>query len=263
LLRLIDPVTALPVTSVTVPEGVYTANSDGTITFDPNPNYAGTATPVTYRVTDSLGQSDTATYTPTVNPPRDPAANPDTTSGWVGMPQGTDLVTNDSSDASTSLIRESVRLCVPVNSISIPSVASQVVGSVVAQFSDCIATTVIVPGVGEYVVENGLTTFTPELNFVGRPSPIGYLIRDLNNRVAYSTYTPEVLMPARPSPAQPAAINPLTVKNAVATYLIEKLPKTGAGNFSFALSLMFVLALIGTGLLIHAKRSQRIRLDLG
>ncbi len=53
--------------TLTVPgQGSYTVQTDGSVTFTPATNYAGTATPVTYRVTDSYGQTATATLTETV-----------------------------------------------------------------------------------------------------------------------------------------------------------------------------------------------------
>lgn len=55
--------------SVVIPgEGTYTVNSSGVITFTPLPNFTGTATPITYSVTDSLGQTVRSTYTPTIIP---------------------------------------------------------------------------------------------------------------------------------------------------------------------------------------------------
>jgi LPXTG-motif cell wall-anchored protein len=230
LLRLIDPDTGNPVTSVTVTEGVYTANSDGTITFDPNPNYAGTATPVTYQVTDSLGQSDTATYTPTVNPP--PAPTNSTSSGGLNQIQIHRVILNEG---------EYLMLWDPAANGGVGAFSKSVV-----KLAN-----------GTYEIVPGGIKFTPNLDFTGIAEPVTYQVTDSMGYSATATHTPAVSRPAGPP-----AVDPLTVKNAVATYLIEKLPKTGAGNFSFALSLMFVLALIGTGLLIHAKRSQRIRLDL-
>ncbi|MSZ56128.1 MAG: hypothetical protein F2594_02215, partial [Actinobacteria bacterium] len=56
-------------TTLTVPnEGTYTVNSDGTVTFDPLPNYVGTATPVQYQISDTQSRARTATITPTVTP---------------------------------------------------------------------------------------------------------------------------------------------------------------------------------------------------
>jgi len=64
-------------TSLTIAgQGTYTVNSDGTITFDPLPGFTGTATPVTYSVTDSVGQKSSTTITPSVSAPGAPVANP-------------------------------------------------------------------------------------------------------------------------------------------------------------------------------------------
>jgi CshA-type fibril repeat protein len=55
--------------SLTVPgEGVYTVNSDGTVTFDPFPSFVGTATSVQYQISDTQSRTTTATITPTVTP---------------------------------------------------------------------------------------------------------------------------------------------------------------------------------------------------
>ncbi len=57
-------------------QGTYTVVSDGTITFDPVSSFTGTATPVTYSVTDSVGQKTATTITPTVLVPVAPVAKP-------------------------------------------------------------------------------------------------------------------------------------------------------------------------------------------
>lgn len=81
LLRLIDPNTGNAVTSVTTVDGTFTANGDGTITFAPTAGFDGEANSVTYRVTDSLGQTATATYTPTVTNPPGVPGTPTATAG--------------------------------------------------------------------------------------------------------------------------------------------------------------------------------------
>jgi hypothetical protein len=48
---------------------VYTIDADKNVVFTPEPGFVGTATPVTYQITDSLGRSVTTTYTPTIVPP--------------------------------------------------------------------------------------------------------------------------------------------------------------------------------------------------
>jgi CshA-type fibril repeat protein len=73
-------------TSLFVPgQGTYTVNSNGTVTFDPLPNYVGTATAVKYQISDTQGRARTATITPTVTP--SPRAIPDTTRDYVNITQ--------------------------------------------------------------------------------------------------------------------------------------------------------------------------------
>jgi CshA-type fibril repeat protein len=190
--------------SVTVPEGVYSVNTtNGTISFTPVTGFIGVATPITYRITDSLGQSATATYTPTVNPPVAPVANPDTTSGWIGIAQGIDLLTNDTNDASTQLDRTSTRLCSPADSQPTPDT---VVTPEVTP--NCVSTSVIINGVGKYELTNGVMKFTPESDYFGKPEPLTYVVSDLNGLAASSTYTPEVLMPTKPLAVPDTSVGP-------------------------------------------------------
>ncbi|MDR7212741.1 Ig-like domain-containing protein, partial [Flavobacterium piscis] len=64
----LDPATAGIQTTFTVTgEGTYTVDNTGTVTFTPVLNYNGTATPISYTVSDNLGLvSNTATLTITI-----------------------------------------------------------------------------------------------------------------------------------------------------------------------------------------------------
>ncbi|KGM09456.1 hypothetical protein N869_07060, partial [Cellulomonas bogoriensis 69B4 = DSM 16987] len=72
-----------PATTVTVTgQGTYALDGT-TVTFSPVHGFAGTATAVSYRLTDAYGQTAEATYTPTVAAPA-PPATADLTSQGVG-----------------------------------------------------------------------------------------------------------------------------------------------------------------------------------
>ena len=61
---------------LTVPgQGFWAMAADGSVTFVPDPAYAGTTTPAAYQVVDGSGQTATATLVVTVRP--GPAGNPD------------------------------------------------------------------------------------------------------------------------------------------------------------------------------------------
>jgi CshA-type fibril repeat protein len=71
-LRLCRPADSPPActqrTVVIAGEGTYQVNDDGTVTFTPEPDFVGVATPISYVVTDMLGQSVSASIHPTVTP---------------------------------------------------------------------------------------------------------------------------------------------------------------------------------------------------
>ena len=159
-------------------QGTYTVNADGTVTFDPLPNFTGTATPVTYQITDTYGSPRTTsgTITPTVTPR--PAASADTSLDLLNIPQSKNPLANDSAgSASIPLVASSVRLC--LSGQTPPT---------------CNATSVAVTG-GTYSVNQttGIVTFTPALNFSGTATPVTYQVSDTLNQVASTTYTPTVI----------------------------------------------------------------------
>jgi CshA-type fibril repeat protein len=198
---LIDPVTSVCSTSVTIPgEGTYTIDqATGVVTFvsevvvyDPTgSNIApGPKTPVSYRVTDALGRTATSTLTPVI--PQPPVANPDVSTGVQGAIQTISPVGNDrpGGAASTTLY---------------PDTRTQTPSGIFLCAAnepppDCKATTVTIPNVGTLTVAaNGLVTFTPEPDFIGTTPPIGYQIPDNLGQKAYSTITITVLPPPAPS----------------------------------------------------------------
>ncbi|PWD50840.1 hypothetical protein C8046_09445 [Serinibacter arcticus] len=174
--------------TLTVPgEGVYTVVLDGDqagqISFDPEPAFRGVATPVTYSVTDSLGNAATATLTITVEG-IDPVVVPDVANTPFNTPVTLPGAINDTPGAATAPI---------VAEDTVFPADGQPEG---AELSDD-GTTLTVPGQGTWTVNpSGTITFTPEPGFVGPTTPITYQIVDTNGTTATGPATVTV----RPGP---------------------------------------------------------------
>ena len=164
--------------------------------------FVGTATPATYKVTDSLGFSDTSTYTPTVVPA--PTVAPDVNTGPYDTNQIINPLRNDSASASAPLNPTTVKICTTATATA-----------------SCSGTTLTINGEGTYTVDpvSGNVTFDPLPSFTGTATPIKYIVKDSLNQVATSTITPTVTPPP-PSSASPdttsglqgatQTVNPLT-----------------------------------------------------
>lgn len=164
-----------PATTVTVAgQGTYVLAS-GVITFTPAALYTGTATPVTFRVTDAYGQSGSAAYTPTVLAPAGPVALPLTSTGVAPAPQS------------------------PAAPITVPAGG----GLTLLDADGDPAPVVVVPGEGTYSLDpaTGTVTFTPAPGYTGTATPVGYRVTDAYAQSAAATYTPTVTAP--PAPAAP------------------------------------------------------------
>ncbi|MGL5866893.1 MAG: Ig-like domain-containing protein, partial [Dermatophilaceae bacterium] len=168
--RLRDPADGTLKTTVVIPgEGTYTANPDGSITFDPAPTFTGPATPITYQVADIDGRTTTASLTVTVTPTL-PTARPDTGRTDQGLPVTVTPLANDTASSGIPLDPSSVRLRDPAT------------GQLV--------TTLVVEGEGIYVVEDdGRITFIPDPSFTGTATPVTYVVKDAQGREITSTIT--------------------------------------------------------------------------
>ncbi|EGF15058.1 YSIRK-type signal peptide-containing protein [Streptococcus sanguinis] len=146
--------------------GVYTINSDGSITFTPDKRYVGTPNPVTVKRVDKNGTEVTATYTPTVTKVT-PTGNSATSTGPQGVPQ-TGTPTFAGGDP-----------LVPIDE------------SVEPTFEDG-SKEKNIPGQGTYTIApDGSVTFTPNKQFVGKPDPITVKRVDKNGTPVTATYSPE------------------------------------------------------------------------
>ena len=182
---LIDPDTSQCAGSNTVTiagAGTYTLNpATKVVTFAlaAGVSSAGSLSPVTYKVTDSFGQTATSTLTPII--PAPPTAAADTSSGYQGVAQVISILGNDSAASGGSLVPSGVKLCDPASN---PPQTSP----------NCTATSVVIANQGTYSVNsNGSVTFTPLSNFTGTATPVSYQVADSAGLKASSTITPSVV----------------------------------------------------------------------
>ena len=148
-------------------QGTYTVQPNGDISFQPAPDFYGTPTPATLRVTDKNGSTAEAVYQPTVTKVT-PTSTNDTSTGLQGQPQS-GKPTFTAGDPA-----------VPLDDTKPMT------------FEDG-QSTKTVPGVGEYSINSdGSITFTPEKQYVGTPAPVTVKRVDKNGTEVTATYTPTV-----------------------------------------------------------------------
>lgn len=176
------------VKTLTTTEGTYTVNPDGSIKFDPVPGFTGPTTPITYRVTDDNGSTDTATLIITVTLPAPPTAVPDTGTTPQNVNLTVDALGNDSASPGVSLVPGSVVLRDPADGT--------------------FKKTVTIPGEGTYTVQaDGKVVFDPLPQFTGTATSIDYQVTDSTGQTAESTITitvtpvtPEAVSDSRTTP---------------------------------------------------------------
>ena len=176
---------------LTVPgEGTYTADRTiGTITFDPEPGFKGTARAVAYTAQDTVRRSTGAlvhnptgsTLTVTVT-----AVTPVAVDNWASTPYGRPVdvavLGNDRPGAAAvPLDATSLRLRLTAG---LPA-GSSLSGD---------AKTLTVAGRGTFVAgPDGVVVFTPAGGFTGRVPTIGYQVSDANGTPARATITVSVV----------------------------------------------------------------------
>ena len=188
--KLINPETGEPTdeTSVEVPgEGTYTINpKTGEVTFKPEPNFTGKAEGVEVQRKDTNGTPATAKYTPTVKP-----------------------VTPTSDDVISEDVQGAKQTGTPVftagkTTVNGQEVTVEIDKTVKPTFDDG-TTEKVVPGEGTYTVdENGVVTFTPEPQFIGKASGVTVKRVDKNGTEVTAKYTPTV------KPVTPTSVDEVT-----------------------------------------------------
>ena len=165
-------------TTLIVPgEGTYTVNPDGTVTFDPLPTFTGTATPVDYQVSDSLGRTSGSTITPEVAVPGPPVATPETK---VLAPGATVVFTNVI--GTNALALGAALQTGPTNGPCLIDPITNLCG-----------TTVTIADEGTWTIDQttGVVTFASLSTIeVGTQTPVTYRVTDVLGTTVTSTLTP-------------------------------------------------------------------------
>jgi CshA-type fibril repeat protein len=172
-------------------EGTYTVNANGTVTFDPLPTFSGTATPVTYQATDTLGRSDDATITPTVTPPPAPIATPETKAVIPGGTATFTTITGTSGLATgTQLQTSGAKATCLITPGSNPATCD----------ADNVVT---IAGEGTFTLNptTGVVTFVADANATaGTKTALTYRVTDVTGQTATSTLTPVIPQPPVANP---------------------------------------------------------------
>ena len=176
--------------SVVIPnQGTYTVDpATGIVTFDPLPTFTGQATPVTYSVTDNLGQKSSTTYTPTVTVPPAPTASPDTIALIAGgsMPFSS-IFNGPTGDNDPALA---------TTGTGGPDLTNSSVCLLTPGTTTCDADGVItIAGEGTYTLDpvTGIVTYASLTTATSGPkTPVTYKITDGLNRSVTNTLTPTI-----------------------------------------------------------------------
>ena len=181
-LTLLDSSNA-PVDSVTTPQGKYELNkANKTITFTPNKDFVGPATPVKVQIKDANGTKVETTYTPTVEEVT-PTGKDSAITGPQGVAQTSPIVFNqkDEEDGKTVNFDTGHEL-----------VAFKQDTLTLINGNGEKVTTITVPEVGTYELKDGAITFTPVKTFKGTTEGVTIQIEDENGKVVTKKYVPTV-----------------------------------------------------------------------
>ncbi|UTX66262.1 YSIRK signal domain/LPXTG anchor domain surface protein [Streptococcus oralis] len=152
-------------------QGTYTIAPDGTVTFTPDKQFVGKPDPVTVKRVDKNGIPVTATYSPEFT-----------------------KVTPTGKDTSSVNIKGLVQTGTPTFEGGNPLVPID--ETVAATFEDG-STEKVIPGEGTYLISpDGIVTFTPEANFVGKGTGVTIVRKNKNGTPVTASYRPTVVDPS-------------------------------------------------------------------
>jgi len=197
---LVDPANSNCVTtSVAAAEGSYTIDTPtSVVTFTPNNNYIGTATSISYRVTNNYGDTATATLTPIYSntpppPPPPPPAPAPVTPIFILPPLASPI---------EQTVINSVTAVMPMKT-SLGSAAIDTTRTVIIDpETKNEVLTIVIADQGTYSVDRTASTvnFRAISAFSGTATPISYKIYDANGLSATATATPTVIAPPSATP---------------------------------------------------------------
>ena len=171
-------------TSVTTPQGKYELDkANKTITFTPNKDFAGEATPVKVQIKDVNGTKVETTYTPTVIEVT-PTGKDSATSGLQGFTQTSPIVFNQKDEADNTTVNFETgheRVELKQDTLTLVNENGEKV------------TTITVPEVGTYELKDGAITFTPVKTFTGTAEGVTVQVEDENGKVVTKKYVPTVI----------------------------------------------------------------------
>ncbi|MGW6279355.1 Ig-like domain-containing protein [Kribbella sp. NPDC055071] len=164
-LAILDPADGSLKKLVKIPgQGNYQVNPDGTVTVDPLPGFTGTATTLSYRVTDWFDQDARSSLTVTITPVT-PVAVDDTARTAYNKTVVVKVLANDKpGDPSAPLLPASLLLTDPSDGL--------------------LKATVRIANEGVYTAAGGVVTFDPGATFRGPGTPLTYQIGDANGTLA-------------------------------------------------------------------------------
>ncbi len=169
-------------------EGTYSLDSEGRLTFTPEATFSGSASPVTYTVTDSYGQVATGTIQVEVSAVTPVATSDSASTAFntpIVLPGATNDTAGDAGDGTPAPL---------VAASTVFPADGQPEGAVVSADGK----TLTVDGEGVYVIAaNGSVEFTPEGDFVGPTTPVTYQVEDANG----TTATAQLAVTVQPGPS--------------------------------------------------------------
>jgi len=213
-------------TSLTVTgQGTYTIDSFGIVTFIPVSGFTGTATPISYQVSDTVGQVASSTLSVNVMPPPVPIAIRDTGSAAYGGSVIFEPWKNDSggskpdgaSQPAPDVVPTSIRLCS----------ASQAA-------PNCTATSVgTVDGTYTLDTATGKVTFAPVSGFSGTATaPVTYQISNNWTGPSGVATTTAILIPTIAAPGDPLATNDQSATKPLTPVILKPIANDSPGSYA-------------------------------